>query len=209
MAITRRLTALFTALTLTLCTSMANAILITVDPDDFADGTDISNAYSGITLSAIDGGFNVITTTSVFSVTSTLASTGTRVFGHDGIFNRTWAEGLVGDLRIDFLQATDFVSIDIIANNGFDPGFLRAYDSSGTLLDFFETQGDLGSGTSETASISTGSANIAYVIASGLGGNDVTLDNLTYNSASVPEPTVLALLSFGLLGVGIARQKKS
>jgi hypothetical protein len=208
MAMNNRLLALFTGLALTLSTSIANAILITVDPDDFADGTDISNAFSGITLSAIDGGNNVILTSSVFSQASSLASTGTQVFGHDGIFTQTWANGLVGDLRIDFLQATDFVSIDIIANNGSDPGFLEAYDSSGTLLDSFVTQGDLGSGTSETASISSASANIAYVIASGLSGNDVGLDNLTYNSATVPEPTVLALLSFGLLGIGIAKRKK-
>ena len=131
------------------------------------------------------------------------------MFGHDGIFTQTWAQGLVADLRIDFIQATDFVSLDIIANNGSDPGFLESYDSTGTLLGSFTTQGNLGSGIPETATISSGSTNIAYIIASGLGGNDVALDNLIYNSATVPEPTVLALLSFGLLGVGIARRKKS
>ena len=191
-----------------LITSSAQAILITVDPDDYADGTDISNAASGITLSAIDGGFNVIETSAVFSQTSDLASTGTRVFGHDGIFVQTWANGLVADLRIDFLQATDFVSIDIIANNGFDPGFLKAYDSMGTLLDSFTTQGDLGSGTPETATVATASADIAYIIASGLSSNDVALDNLTYNSTTaVPAPSVLALLSLGLVGLGFTRHR--
>jgi len=207
MAMSKRLMALFTCLALTLFTSMANAILITVDPDDFVDGTDISNAFSGITLSAIDGGSNVIATTSVYSQTSLLASTGSQVFGHDGIFVETWANGLVGDLRIDFMQATDFVSLDIIANNGFDPGFLEAYDSTGTLLGSFTTLGNLGSGTSETASISSSSANISYVIASGLSGNDVALDNLIYNSATVPEPSVIALLGLGLLGISVARRK--
>ena len=191
---------------LALVASSAQAILVTVEPDDFANGTEISNAFPGITLSAIDGGNNVITTSSVFSQTSALASTGTQVFGHDGIFGQTWANGLVGDLRIDFVQATDFVSIDIIANNGFDPGFLWAYDSAGTLLDSFVTQGDLGSGTVETATISTASADIAYIIASGFGGNDVALDNFSYNSSSaVPEPTVLALLCLGLVGLGFTR----
>ena len=209
MAMNKRLMALFTCLALTLFTSMANAILIIVDPDDFVDGTDISNAFSGITLSAIDGGSNVIATTSVYSQTSLLASTGTQVFGHDGIFVETWANGLVGDLRIDFMQATDFVSLDIIANNGSDPGFLEAYDSTGTLLGSFTTLGNLGPGTSETASISSSSVNISYVIASGLFGNDVALDHLTYNSVTAPEPTVLTLLGLGLFGIGVARRKKS
>ena len=204
----KRLMRQVVGLALALSTSISHAILITVDPDDFIDGANISNAYSGITLSAIDGGSNVIATSSVFSQTSLLASTGTQVFGHDGIFVETWANGLLGDLRIDFIQATDFVSIDIIANDGFDPGFLQAYNSAGTLLDSFTTQGGLGAGIPETAIISTASANISYVIASGVSGNDVALDNLTYNSATVPEPATLALLSFGLLGHGIARRKK-
>jgi len=204
----KRLMRQLVGLALAVSTSIAHAILITVDPDDFTDGADISNAFPGITLSAIDGGSNVITTSSVFSQISPLASTGTQVFGHDGIFVETWANGLVGDLRIDFIQATDYVSLDIIANNGFDPGFLEAYDSAGTLLGSFITLGNLGPGTSETASISSSSVNISYVIASGLSGNDVALDNLIYNSATVPEPATLALLSFGLLGIGITRRKK-
>jgi len=190
-----------------LSASMAYAIVIAVDPDDFIDGTDISNAFPGITLSAIDGGNNILLTPSVFSQTSSLASTGTQVFGHDGIFTQTWAQGLVADMRIDFAQATDFVSIDIIANNGSDPGFLEVFDSTGTLLDSFTTQGDLGSGVSETATVSTASANIAYVIASGLGGNDVALDNLRYNA--VPLPSTLGLLSLGLAGISyVGRRSK-
>ena len=155
MAMNKRLIAIFTGLIFALCTSMAYAILITVDPDDFVDGTDISSASYGLPISAIDGGLNAISTSSVFSQTSSLASTGTQVFGHDGIFVETWAEGLVADLRIDFIQATDFVSLDIIANNGFDPGFLRAFDSTGTLLGSFTTLGNLGTGIPETATISS------------------------------------------------------
>ena len=47
------------------------------------------------------------------------------------------------------------------------------------MIGSFTTQGNLGSGTVETATVSTGSANIAYVVASGLTGNDVALDNLS------------------------------
>lgn len=206
-AMNNRLMGLFSGLMFVLGASIAHAVPITVDADDFTDGTDISHTYAGITLSAIDGGFNVITTASVFSQTSSLASTGTQVFGHDGIFVETWASGLVADLRIDFIQATDFVSIDIIANDGFDPAFLQAFNSTGILLDTFTTQGDLGTGVPETATITLASADIAYVIASGLSGNDVGLDNLTYNSVAVPEPGIFALIVLGLAGFGFARHK--
>lgn len=203
----KKLIGLFVGLMFALGTSFAHAIIISVDADDFTDGTNISNAFSGITFSAVDGGFNVLSTTNVFSTTSSLASTGTQVFGHDGSFIETWANGLVADLRIDFIQATDFISLDIIANDGFDPGFLQAFNSSGTLLDSFTTLGNLGSGLPETASISLSSADIAYVIASGVGGNDIALDNLVYNSTAVSEPGTIALLGLGLVGLGIARRR--
>ena len=50
------------AVLLTLGALSVQAAIITVDPDSFANNTDISNAFSGVTLSAIDGGSNVILT---------------------------------------------------------------------------------------------------------------------------------------------------
>ncbi len=35
----------------------SHATLVTVDPDAFAAGTDISNAFAGVSLSAVGGGF--------------------------------------------------------------------------------------------------------------------------------------------------------
>jgi hypothetical protein len=94
------------------------------------------------------------------------------VFGHDGVLATTWANNLVADLRVDFHQPTDFAAIDIVGNDVpptpiFDPGFLQAFDASDTLLGTFTTLGTLGAGVVETATISTGTPIIAYVIASG------------------------------------------
>jgi len=192
-----------------LSASMAYAIVIAVDPDDFIDGTDISNAFPGITLSAIDGGNNILLTPSVFSQTSSLASTGTQVFGHDGIFTTSWARSLLGDLRVDFAQPTDFVSIDIVANDNFDPGFIQAFDTFDTLLGSFTTAGNLGVGVVETASISTGTANIAYVVASGIQPEDVVLDNLQFNRVdAIAEPGTVALIGIGLVVVALNRRRE-
>ena len=63
----KRLFSLAICIVALLCIVAAPAMALTiVDPDAFADGTDISNAFPGITLSAISSGFGV--TGKVFSV---------------------------------------------------------------------------------------------------------------------------------------------
>ena len=165
-----------------------SAEITSVDPDEYADGTDISNTFEGVTLSTTGGSSLGI----VISKTDGQASTGLRTFGNEtsngSISDLVWFEGNGFDdlpsttgsiLRIDFDVSTDFVSIDIINQDSFDGGILRAFDSNN-----IEIGSDTSSisGTPVALSISTSAANIAYVTVAGTSAQDsVHLDNLQFN----------------------------
>ncbi len=192
----------------------ADAVIVNVEPDAFANGTDISNAYAGVTLSVIDGGGGA-----VFSRTDGSASTGSRTFGNsstDGVIaNLVWFEGNgfnapVGPgplLRVDFATATDFVAIDIINQDNFDGGVLRAFDASdmeiAVVMSTVTSQFGINPAPIEL-SVSLATTDIAYVTIAGQSAQDpVHLDNLRFNllSVSAPEPATFGLLLVGVVGV--------
>lgn len=190
----------------------ASAALITVDPDAYAAGTDISNAFSGVTLSASGPGWSN-PGTNIFSVDPSTqpaepfnASTGSLSFGtQDGLFPHLFREPTHLHMRVDFAVQTDFVSIDFISNNGDDQGFMSVYDSLDNLLGSYTTD-HLSLNQFETMAFSSASANIMYITASGLNGfSSGGLDNLQYNSP-VPEPGTIALMCLGLVGLGFRRR---
>lgn len=164
------------------------AEIITIDPDEFADGTDISNAFKGISLSTTGSD----STGAVFSRTDGHSSTGSQTFGNNAtngaVPDLVWFEGDGFDglpsptgsiLRVDFDVSTDFVAIDIINQDSFDGGILRAFDSIGTEID---SDTSTVTGPSVELSISTSTANIAYVTIAGNSAQDsVHLDNFQFN----------------------------
>jgi hypothetical protein len=181
--------------------STTKAVVVTIDPDDFSNGTDISNAFPGVTLSAVGSmaGLNGI----VYSRTAPAhASTGTNVFGNslsgtdsDGnLWNECWKRNNVR-LRADFDNLANYVTIDIISNDiGTDCGALEVYDSDDNLLSWAEIH-KLEPGIVFTAEINRSSFDIAYIIATGIEGDTVALDKLAY----VPEPATALLLCLGSL----------
>ena len=87
--------------------------LTVVEPDAFANGVDISNAFPGVTLSAFGEGV----TPQVFSRTSAFSSTGTQGFGNLSVSSTPsifWVSP-GNQFRADFTNLVNFVSIDVVA----------------------------------------------------------------------------------------------
>ena len=135
-----------------------------LEPDNFAQGTPLNDVVPGVTVSySYSPGSSVLANFG-------FASTGSLSFGLFDSFYR---------LRADFATPTDTVSIDAIGYDGFDVGRLEAYDINGFFLAAYETVG-LGAGQFETMTITRPQADIAFVLAGGVGGEITGLDNLQF-----------------------------
>jgi hypothetical protein len=186
---------------LLLLAGTAQAVTLSVDADDFAAGTDISNAYAGLTLSFDGATFDGTNDGIIYSVieqNGLFASTGSRVFGTSDATNPQIFDGISTSVfRIDFDNNATSVSLDALGDNGSDFAQLNAYSAADVLIDTFLT-GQLVSGSFETMTI-TG-ADIAYVIASGIGGDAVGFDNLSAQVIPIPAAAWLFTSALGLLG---------
>ena len=198
---------------LTVVARGAAALSIVVDPDSYPSGTDISNAFPGVTLSAIGPGWSN-PSGSVFSVDPSThptepftASTGTQSFGtDDGLYWHIFYVPGWLELRVDFALSAGQVTVDFISNNSADSGYLRAYDSGGSLLDTYTTA-SLSLNQVETATVSSGSYDIAYVLASGFGGgSSIGIDHLT--AEVIPEPATILLLGGSVTALAVGRLKR-
>ena len=209
---TRRIAAFsIFALTLSLVAmpSAAWGMLFVVDPDDFAAGSDLTNAFPPLTLTVEGRPTSTVIARDGFSDFNgrNLATTGDNVFGYEPTLapvtnGKVWDENTYGRLRVDFRgRSVDWVQIDLIFDDD-DIGGLWAFDRDGNLLDSFIGSGD-GRGPIPFLTATVEAKGIAYVLAGGVNLEGHFLDNLKYNV--VPEPSTLALLVAGLLAVAWRR----
>ena len=148
-----------------------------LDPDDFAENTILNAVRSpSVVLSAVG---TSVANSNVTAFSAPYTSTGTRSFAsswNGGLWNTGDAE-----LRVDFSTPVNSVSIDAISDDTSDFANLKAYDASGNLIGEYTT-GDLATGVSETMVITSSFDEISYVLATGLSGQFIWLDNLAYSS---------------------------
>jgi hypothetical protein len=176
-----------------------SAVLVTINPDEFAAGTDISTAFPYVTLSS-GGGASGLDGKVYVAVRS--ASTGDMVFANSRTSSKLWLNQAVNGyyLRADFTIPTSYVSLDFIGDSSNDYPSLQCYNASGVLLNPTLDLSPLGVGSPSMRYFPRATADIAYILVGGRGTtstNSVLLDNLKFE---VPEPaTCLILLSGWLL----------
>jgi hypothetical protein len=188
-----------------LITGTAQAAIITADADDFTSGASISNAYAGLTLSFEGSTSSGVNDGIIYSVDQSggiVASTGSRVFGtSDPTYPNLFSGITTAVFRVDFTQTATSISVDALGDNGSDFAQLNAYTSSGLLVDSYFT-GQLTTGHEETMTV--GGADIAYILAAGVGNDAVGFDNLV--AQVVPVPAAIWMFASALGGLSLRRR---
>ncbi len=216
----------------------ASATLIIMEPDDFANGTDVSQAWSGsgITLSSINNSDLVspraLAVGGVYAINELRAVTGVMAFGstptsgsfHDVNESRACFTGAVvcpplglSDpflvLRVDFARPVDFV--EVYGGFSIDPIGLFALNSANELVG--ACFGYYGTGCFSVLGTSSGwtfgSSSITSSsrnITSVIIGGSIGNSGVDTIRANVPEPGTFTIFALGLLlAFGFRRQRRT
>jgi PEP-CTERM motif-containing protein len=186
------------------------AAVVTVEPDAFPSGTEITNAFPAVTLNTVRTGADANVPTSiggVFSATDPNATTGTRAFAQPGL-DTTWGNGAFEYLRATFASPVSSASLDFFANDlgGDTNAQLLAFDSGGNLIDT-EFLAFVAFGQPATLTVDGSISSIRGYWDEIARVSNGGLDHLTYTT--VPEPGTFALLTLAFAGFVASRRLRS
>lgn len=186
----------------------AQAMTVTIEPDDYAVGTDLSNISPYVTLQRMSRSGSVLTYDG--PVLSTLVSSGPAAPTGDQTFG-SYADGFSMGTALGLFFHEDVSNVSLLANNIYPFGvstYWAAFDSLGAKL----AEGFAGTGVTpgDNYAVNINVANMASVIIGAADGSATSrLDALSFDVAdrevAVPEPSGLMLLGAGVLGMSMAR----
>lgn len=183
--------------------------MMMVEPDAFAPGTVLNNAYPGVTLTAL-GEPGVLLNDHVVAIASPYASTGSNLFGNDDArtFPDSWGDGYYDWFRADFAAGALWVSLDFGTNDSGDNNAeLKAYDIGGNLVASAGptyVPGPVGN----YLTLQVSAPNIAYIEAH---WDNITriengfLDNLQFEPVPVPGAILLGILGLSVAGIKLRK----
>lgn len=214
---------------ITLAVSSANALAVpvTIDSDDYAVGTNISELISEVKIQAISRDRNgpLVYQDIIISEApkenpmdrfEPVQGFGDNMFGgsyynvhHSDLFSAPGSQSApIGwrGLGLQFFEPVQYLSLNTLSFA--DAAYIKTYDANGNLLD--SMWGALNWDTGCYCSVSSidiqhSQADIAYVVVGG-SGSGTRINEITYD---VPAPSSFALLLMGAVGGVFARARKS